>query len=269
MKSLLKMTLIGSAIVFALTGCDDKKESTTQSATKVEATADNANQEINIEIDAKKEAYAVGASFGNYLKNNLERGSVTLDTDQVIKGFDEAFREKSKYNQQEIQYILNELDKRLQNEAKERFENTKKASTEAGDKFREEFAVQADVKQTESGLLYQIIQEGSNQYPAEDDVVIVHYTGTLVDGQKFDSSYDRGEPTKFPLNAVIKGWQEGIQLIGVGGKIKLVVPPELAYGDEEKPSFDGNAGIPPASTLIFEVELLGIDDSNKNQVISN
>lgn len=257
MKSLLKMTLIGGAIVFALAGCDDKKDNTVAAQpTPTEAVATDSK----IEVDASKEAYAVGASFGNYLKSNLERGKVTLDSAQVIQGFDDAFSDKSKYTQEQIQFILGELDKRLQTEAKDRFETEKAASVAAGDKYREEFAKQEGVKQTESGLLYQIIDEGTGKHPTADDVVIVHYTGTLVDGQKFDSSYDRGEPTKFPLMGVIKGWTEGIQLIGVGGKIKLVVPPELAYGDEEKPAYGDNVGIPPASTLVFEVELFGIND---------
>ncbi|RKS85756.1 FKBP-type peptidyl-prolyl cis-trans isomerase FkpA [Orbus hercynius] len=263
MKSLLKMTLIGSAIVLALAGCDDKKDNTT--STTAPAATQNTNTDTTVEINAENEAYAVGASFGNYLKNNLEKGHVTLNSDEVIKGFSDGFYDKAKFNQQQIQYVLTELDKRLQTEAKERFETEKSTSVAAGDKFRADFAQQPTTKQTESGLLYEVIDEGTGKHPTADDTVIVHYTGTLVDGKKFDSSYDRGEPTKFPLKGVIAGWTEGIQLIGVGGKIKLVVPPELAYGDQEKPAFGDNAGIPPASTLVFEVELLGIEDSQPQQ----
>lgn len=103
-----------------------------------------------------------------------------------------------------------------------------------------------------SGLRYEIMQPGSGPMPRQDQTVKVHYTGTLIDGSVFDSSVQRGEPAEFALNEVIAGWTEGIQKMNQGGKIKLYVPPHLAYGD------DGRPGIPPGSTLIFEVELLEV-----------
>ncbi|WP_392561253.1 FKBP-type peptidyl-prolyl cis-trans isomerase [Orbus sturtevantii] len=256
MKALLKMTLISSVIALALVGCDDKKAQTTEQ--------NAATQTVNIEVDATKEAYAIGASLANDLKNNLEKGQVNLDDSEIVKGFSEAFQGKSEYSPEQIQFILNELTERLQKEAQTKFDEKKSVSIEAGDKFREEFAKQPNVKKTESGLLYEIIDAGKGKHPTSSDEVVVHYSGTLIDGKKFDSSYDRNEPSTFPLNAVIKGWSEGIELIGTGGKIKLVIPPELAYGDQEIPAFgDDNPGIPPASTLVFEVELLAIDGDNK------
>ena len=103
-----------------------------------------------------------------------------------------------------------------------------------------------------SGLRYEIVKQGEGAFPKASDTVKVHYTGTLIDGSVFDSSVQRGEPAEFPLEGVIPGWTEGLQKINKGGKIKLYVPPHLAYGD------DGKGGIPPSSTLIFEVELLEI-----------
>ena len=104
-----------------------------------------------------------------------------------------------------------------------------------------------------SGLVYQSVKEGTGPSPAATDTVRVHYRGTFPDsGKEFDSSYSRGEPAEFPLEGVIPGWTEGLQKINKGGKLKLYVPPHLAYGD------DGKGGIPPGSTLIFEVELLEI-----------
>jgi FKBP-type peptidyl-prolyl cis-trans isomerase len=103
-----------------------------------------------------------------------------------------------------------------------------------------------------SGLRYEIVKTGEGAFPKASDTVKVHYTGTLVDGTVFDSSVQRGEPAEFPLEGVIPGWTEGLQKINKGGKIKLYVPPHLAYGD------DGKGGIPPSSTLIFDVELLEI-----------
>lgn len=108
------------------------------------------------------------------------------------------------------------------------------------------------VIETPTGLRYEILQEGTGPQPTEDKTVKVHYTGTLIDGSVFDSSVQRGEPAEFALKEVIPGWTEGIQKVKQGGKIKLYVPPHLAYGD------DGRPGIPPGSTLIFEVELLEI-----------
>ncbi|NUF49014.1 FKBP-type peptidyl-prolyl cis-trans isomerase [Gilliamella sp. ESL0250] len=258
MKSLIKMTLVSSAIVLALTGCDDKKSADTNSSTTV------ANK-VTISTDAQKEAYALGSSFATYMKSNLEQNEIKPDQEYLISGFNETFRDASQLSKDDVKNILDAFGKRIQEESKARFEKEKTENTAAGDKFRTEFAKQDGVQKTKSGLLYQIIKEGSDRHPTEQDTVIVHYLGTLTDGRKFDSSYDRGEPATFPLNAVIKGWTEGIQLIGVGGKIKLVVPPELAYGDQSLPGQQDKAGIQPASTLVFEVELLGIDgDKNDN-----
>ena len=256
MKSLIKMTLVSSAIVLALVGCDDKKNTTDNNAS---------TNKVTISTDAQKEAYALGSSFASYMATNLEQNEISPDKEYLISGFNETFRDASQLSKDEVKDVLEAFGKRIQEETKARFDKEKAENTAAGDKFREEFAKQEGVKQTKSGLLYQIINEGSDRHPKADDTVIVHYTGTLTDGRKFDSSYDRGETATFPLNAVIKGWTEGIQLVGVGGKIKLVVPPDLAYGDQSFPGQDDKAGIQPASTLVFEVELLGIDGDNNDK----
>lgn len=257
MKSLLKMTLIGSAIVFALAGCDDKKTENTTSNTQ-EPTTQTQQKPVDIEQSPAAEAYAIGASYANFLKFNSEKSGLVLDNKEVINGFEEGLNGKSKYTEEQIQTILSELGKRLNKEQQDKDAAQITTNTEAGDKFRAEFAAQPNVKKTDSGLLYQVISEGTGAHPTATDTVIVHYTGTLIDGTKFDSSYDRSEPTEFPLNQVIAGWTEGIQLIGVGGKIKLVIPAELAYGNNPP-----NKDIPKAATLVFDVELLGIDNDKQ------
>lgn len=321
MKSFIKMTLISSAIVLALAGCDDKKTTeenktpattttnatettpapvenktptttTTTNATetapapvenKAETTktddkaenpvstttekADSLNNKIKIATEAQKESYALGSSFANYLKSNLEQNEVKADQEYLISGFNETMKGNSQLNQEEVNTILEAFGKRIQEESQARFEKQKTENTAAGEKFREAFAKEPGVIKTKSGLLYKVIQEGTGAHPTANDTVIVHYVGTLTDGRKFDSSYDRNEPATFPLNGVIKGWTEGIQLIGVGGKIKLVVPPELAYEDKSLPSQGDNANITPASTLVFEVELLGIDKDNNEEAV--
>lgn len=127
------------------------------------------------------------------------------------------------------------------------------ANKAANEKFLQENALRDEVKVTESGLQYEVIKMGKGKKPCETDRVKVHYHGTLIDGQVFDSSVDRGEPATFGLNQVIPGWTEGLQLMPVGSKFKFYIPQELGYGSR-------NAGsIPPYSALIFEVELLGIE----------
>ena len=125
---------------------------------------------------------------------------------------------------------------------------------EAGRAFLAENAEDPEVVTTDSGLQYKVLQEGTGeQHPKATDKVTVHYHGTLIDGRVFDSSVDRGEPASFPLNRVIPGWTEGVQLMNVGSKYRFYIPYNLAYGE------NGTGSIPPFSTLIFDVELISIE----------
>ena len=121
-----------------------------------------------------------------------------------------------------------------------------------GTAFLERAAAEEGAVQTASGLVYQELSPGTGAQPKATDTVTVHYTGTLVDGTVFDSSIPRGKPTSFPLNRVIDGWTEGIPMMRVGGKARLVIPPDLAYGAK------GMSGIPPNAILVFEIELLAV-----------
>lgn len=126
---------------------------------------------------------------------------------------------------------------------------------EAGQVFLEKNQQQDGVKTTASGLQYLVLQQGSgSEHPSASDTVKVHYHGTLIDGTVFDSSVSRGEPISFPLNRVIRGWTEGLQLMVVGEKTRFFIPPDLAYGDRSM------GVIGPGSVLIFDVELLGISE---------
>ena len=130
---------------------------------------------------------------------------------------------------------------------------SKKAKAE-GEAFLAENAKREGVKTTESGLQYEILEPSLGQKPKATDTVRVHYEGTLIDGTVFDSSYKRGESITFPLNGVIKGWTEGLQLMSIGSKYKFFIPYQLAYGEH-----GAGASIPPYAALIFTVELLGIE----------
>ena len=127
------------------------------------------------------------------------------------------------------------------------------SALEKGQAFLKENAKKEGVKTTSSGLQYKINKEGTGKNPKATDTVVVHYKGTTIDGKEFDSSYKRGEPAEFPLNAVIKGWTEGLMYLSEGGKATLYIPSDLAYGKR-----GAGRDIGPDETLIFEVELLKI-----------
>ena len=135
----------------------------------------------------------------------------------------------------------------------ERLKRVQAQAAAEGEAFREKAAREEDAVQTASGLIFKELRAGTGVSPKATDQVKVHYHGSLIDGTVFDSSVERGEPITFALDQVVKGWSEGLQMMKVGGKAELTIPPELAYGP------GGREGIPPNATLIFEVELLGIE----------
>jgi FKBP-type peptidyl-prolyl cis-trans isomerase len=154
---------------------------------------------------------------------------------------------------EEMRQALTELKQQAAAAAKQQREEQAGKNLEEGKAFLAENAEKEGVKTLPSGLQYQVLSQGQGDQPAATDTVTVHYRGTLVDGSEFDSSYGRGEPATFPLDRVIRGWTEGLQLMRPGAKYRLFVPPELAYGERgEGPK------IGPNHTLVFEVELLSV-----------
>ena len=162
------------------------------------------------------------------------------------------FAGKSGMSEEETHKVLQELDKRVSEKMQSQAAEKSAASKKVGDEFRAKFAKEDGVKETKSGILYKVEKEGTGATPKATDTVVVNYEGTLVDGTKFDSSYDRKEPATFPLNRVIPGWTEAVQLMKVGSKYQVVIPPELAYGEQDTPT------IPANSTLVFEIELMSV-----------
>ena len=141
--------------------------------------------------------------------------------------------------------------------AQTKMEADAKDNEAKGKAYRDKFAKEKGVKTSSTGLIYKIEKEGTGDAPKDSDTVVVNYKGTLIDGKEFDNSYTRGEPLSFRLDGVIPGWTEGLKNIKKGGKIKLVIPPDLAYGKTGVP------GIPANSTLVFDVELLDIKPAPK------
>lgn len=193
-------------------------------------------------------------------KNSLkeqEKLGIKLDKDQLIAGVQDAFADKSKLSDQEIEQTLQAFEARVKSSAQAKMEKDAADNEAKGKEYREKFAKEKGVKTSSTGLVYQVVEAGKGEAPKDSDTVVVNYKGTLIDGKEFDNSYTRGEPLSFRLDGVIPGWTEGLKNIKKGGKIKLVIPPELAYGKAGVP------GIPPNSTLVFDVELLDVKPAPK------
>jgi FKBP-type peptidyl-prolyl cis-trans isomerase FkpA len=254
MKSLFKVTLLATTMALTL-------NTSVASAAEAAKTA-VAPATINSEFKNadQQSAYALGASLGRYMDNSLkeqQKLGIKLDKNQVIAGVQDAFASKSKLTDEEIEKTLQGFEARVKVSAKAKMEQDAKENADKGAKYREDFAKQKDVKKTASGLLYKVEKAGTGDAPKDSDTVIVNYKGTLTDGTEFDNSYKRGEPLSFRLDGVIAGWTEGLKQIKKGGKITLVIPPELAYGETGVP------GIPVNSTLVFDVELLDVKAAPK------
>jgi len=155
-----------------------------------------------------------------------------------------------------MQSLMQRFQQEITEDAEARREREATANIEAGNEFLEENAQRDDVMVTESGLQYRVVEEGTGAQPTAEDEVEVHYRGTLITGEEFDSSYQRGETVTFPLNRVIPGWTEGVQLMSEGATYEFFVPSELGYGNNPPPG----SPIQPGSVLIFEVELINVID---------
>jgi len=196
------------------------------------------------------ESYAVGTNVGESLKQTSQELNIPSLLD-AIKDVLEG--NEPKMTVQEVNQHLESFGKKMQENQAEIMKKLAESNLEIGEKFLEENRKKEGVTVTPSGLQYEILQEGDGPRPSAESVVKVHYSGKTIDGAEFDSSYKRGEPTQFPVNGVIKGWTEALQLMGTGSKWKLTIPAEIAYG----PQGAGQA-IGPNEVLCFEVELLEI-----------
>lgn len=210
---------------------------------------------VVLKTDKDKESYAMGMNFGT----GLHRQGMTLDPALVSRGMKDAMSGgKTLLTEDEARDALSKLRNEVTAtmEAKAKAEGA--ANRKEGDAFLAANKAKPGVTTLPDGLQYKVLQEGNGPKPTANDTVTVNYRGTLINGKEFDSSYKRGQPATFQVGQVIKGWTEALQLMPVGSKWQLVIPPDLAYGDR-----GAGQDIGPGETLIFEVELLSIGAQKK------
>ncbi|MCE5325206.1 MAG: FKBP-type peptidyl-prolyl cis-trans isomerase [Planctomycetaceae bacterium] len=235
--SLVALAAAGAGLLYAQDGAAPQ--------TKAPATQPAAQPKV----DMKQVSYIIGASMGR----NMKQQGVELD----VKAFNEGLQTglsggKPALTDEQMQKVMEDFQRVMI--AKQEETTTKLAAKNLaeGQAFLAKNKTEPGVKVTASGLQYKIINEGTGPSPKPTDTVTVNYRGTFIDGTEFDSSFKRKEPATIPLDRVIRGWSEGLQLLKKGGKAMLYIPPNLAYGAQ------GQGPVGPNATLIFEVELLGI-----------
>ncbi|ABC27191.1 FKBP-type peptidyl-prolyl cis-trans isomerases 1 [Hahella chejuensis KCTC 2396] len=199
--------------------------------------------------DAQKTGYSFGQMFGRRLADSMPE----LDIESFTKGVADAYAGKpSMMTDEEISAQVQQYQQAMQKKQMEQFEKMAEENAKKGDTFLADNAKKEGIVTTDSGLQYKVLKAGEGDSPKAQDTVEVHYTGSLINGEVFDSSVQRGEPVSFPVNGVIPGWTEALQLMKPGAKWQLFIPAKLAYGP------GGNGRIGPNETLLFEVELLSV-----------
>lgn len=239
-KQLILLGFIGTAALLA--GCNQAAE-TEQETTEL----DTLEQKVNY-------------IFGMNLADNFQQSGVKIEPE----AFALALRDKRdgvepRLTEDEITTVMREFQEQAMAEREKQQEEIAKTNQAEAEEFLTENKDAEGVQVTESGLQYRVLEEGEGPRPSAEDTVTVHYTGKLLDGTVFDSSYKRDQPQVFTVNGVITGWSEALQMMKEGAKWELFIPPNLAYG----PS--GNGPIPPSSALIFEVELLEVEPNEQDE----
>ncbi|QFQ32685.1 FKBP-type peptidyl-prolyl cis-trans isomerase [Buchnera aphidicola (Aphis fabae)] len=224
--------------------------SETQSTSQVQSSSENKKIFKN---ENEKIGYALGVSLGNYINQSFEKQQklgIELDKYSLLLGIQDAISNNLQLSSQEISEILEKLEKKLKNATKIQIKKDETENLIQGQLYMKKFSQTKGVRTTQSGLMYIIEKPGEGEEITENTEITVHYKGSLINGEEFDNSYSRGKPVVFTLKDVILGWKEGLKYIKKGGKIKLVIPPSLAYGNTAL------NGIPGNSTLIFDIDLI-------------
>ncbi len=248
MKTRISILMLVLGCLIAMSVYAAEEGTTETAAESAESGAVPAPEEaaktVPLETEMQKVSYIIGTQIARSIKSQ----NIDVNVDSLAQGIKDALAGgELALSQTEMKTVYGAWQQKMK--AKRAAENLAK-----GKAFLEANKAKEGVKVTDSGLQYKVIEEGTGESPTASDKVRVHYRGRLINGQEFDSSYKRGEPAEFPVTGVIKGWTEALQLMKEGAKWELYIPPELAYGTQDRPGLPGN------STLIFEVELLEILD---------
>jgi len=238
-----------------------KAATTAKAPVKKTATAAKTAAPPALTTRKDKFSYALGMNIGSGLGANLKKQSVEVDWNLVSQGLkDAAAGSKTRLTEDEAKAVLTEVQNELQKQQQEKMKEASEKNKTEGAAFLAANKSKEGVVTLPSGMQYKILTAGTGPKAASTDSVVCNYRGTLVNGTEFDSSYKRGQPATFGVGQVIKGWTEALQLMPVGSKWQLFIPSNLAYGERGEP----RGGIEPNATLIFEVELLSIQDKTKD-----
>ena len=245
MKTKYVTRILICCLMLFICNCESfAKNENTEPAEKKEAA-------VTLEKDKDKVSYVVGTNIAKSLKNIKDE----INLDILINGIKDQFNEKTlQLNEEEATTIMREFSMKIKNKQEEQNKLMAGQNLEKGKKFLEKNGKEKGVVTTESGLQYLVMKNGDGPKPAKTDKVKVHYRGTTIEGDEFDSSYKRGKPATFPVTGVIKGWTEALMLMNTGSKYKLFIPSELAYGTR-----GAGPKITPNAVLVFEVELIDIE----------
>ncbi|HUO27388.1 MAG TPA: FKBP-type peptidyl-prolyl cis-trans isomerase [Candidatus Aquilonibacter sp.] len=262
---ILAANLLAAGLVLSGSLAAQTSAATTQSAPAAKthatahksATAGKSAAPLALTTQKEKISYALGMSIGM----NTKRQEVDIDPNIVARGLKDVLSGgKTLMTEEEAHTVIGQEQAELRKHQQEKMAQAGEENRKAGVAFMDANKTKEGVVALPSGLQYKILKEGTGPKPASTDTVVCNYRGTLINGTEFDSSYKRGEPTTFPVNGVIKGWSEALQLMPVGSKWELFVPPDLAYGER-----GAGPDIGPNATLIFEVELLSIKGRTPDQ----
>jgi FKBP-type peptidyl-prolyl cis-trans isomerase len=246
--------IAATALTLLVAGCNkpaDKSAADKPAVAAADAKPVDGKVIPGLATEKEQASYMIGMMMGKQLEPMKDE----IDLDTIVKAIKSTLAgEKLLLDDKQAQSVSQAFGERMQAKQIAKALSDAKTNLEAGQKFLAENAKKPGVKTTASGLQYLVLTEGTGPKPKATDVVRVHYKGALLDGKTFDSSIDRGEPVTFPLDGVVPGWQEGIQLMPVGSKYTLWIPANLGYGEKGTPG----GPIGPNATLVFDVELLDI-----------
>jgi FKBP-type peptidyl-prolyl cis-trans isomerase FklB len=243
--------IVGLGLALAL--CLTAENTHAQKGKTKKETPGKASSAVKPKLDNKKDKLSYAIAFN--MAKQFASQKIEVNPDIFANAFLDIYKGgNSAMSEQEVMNTLQEFETEMRDKMQGDMKAAAGPNKEAGRKFLEENKKRAGVVELPSGLQYEILKDGNGQSPTASSTVTTHYTGTLMDGTVFDSSVERGQPAQFPVNGVIKGWTEALQLMKPGSKWKLYIPSDLAYGDGGSPP-----KIQPGATLIFEVELISVD----------